>query len=138
ATTAENAQQLGGLAPTAFPKLAVSNIFTGDQTINGYLKVMGANSGIMFADGTTQLSAATGGGTGGSSVCFETSSISPAIPPGYTPLGTLNVGNFWTTVAAMPVGRADLAATALNGKIYAIGGYTSNNIATAITNTVTV
>jgi N-acetylneuraminic acid mutarotase len=38
----------------------------------------------------------------------------------------------WTTVASLPVGRSDLAAAAVGGKIYIFGGYDGTNVLNSV------
>ncbi len=102
-----------------------SNTFAGNQTINGSLILGGAGSGIQFADGSQQATAATGGGVS-CQTPSQISSTSPVVPAGYTPLSQTTAGNVWFTMAPMPTARGELAAVAVNGKIYAIGGISSS------------
>jgi N-acetylneuraminic acid mutarotase len=96
------------------------NTFSTSQTVNGTL-IFGAGGGIQFADGTTQSSSASTGGSGNCSP-FEISSSSPIVPAGYVAAGTVNAGNVWFPVAPMSTARYAFAATAVNGKIYSMGG----------------
>lgn len=102
----------------AFP--ATANTFTASQTINGTLILNGGGSGIQFADGTVQSSAATGGG--GIPSGFMILGSSPIAPPGYTLSGGTSTGNVWFSVAPMPTARSNLAAASASGLIYTIGG----------------
>jgi len=110
--------------PAGAALTTISNSFTGNQGIGGSLILSGAGSGVQFADGTLQTTAATGtsGGGGNSCSAFELSSASPVVPAGYTALGTVNAGNVWFAMAPMPTGRYGLATATVDGKIYAIGG----------------
>jgi len=116
-----------GPMPTGAALTTTSNNFAGSQTINGNLILNGAGSGVQFADGTLQTTAATST-SGGGATCpsFELSSTSPVVPAGYTGLGTVNAGNVWFTMAPMPTPRWELAATSMNGKVYAVGGHDSS------------
>jgi N-acetylneuraminic acid mutarotase len=101
------------------PQLAAANTFTATQAISGNLALTGSGHGVQFADGTLQTTAASSG-----SSCYETSSVSPIIPIGYTALGTQTAGNLWFPVAPMPTARSYLAAAVgMVSGIYAIGGY---------------
>src|SRR6267154_1280227 len=115
---------LTGPMPAGAALTTISNSFTGNQGIGGSLILSGAGSGVQFADGTLQTTAATGtsGGGGNSCSAFELSSASPVVPAGYTALGTVNAGNVWFAMAPMPTGRYGLATATVDGKIYAIGG----------------
>ena len=46
--------------------------------------------------------------------------------------GAAQVGGIWQTLAPMPTARQELATAALNGKIYAIGGFDSSGAPTNI------
>ena len=107
------------------PQLATVNTFTTTQTISGNLALTGSGHGVQFADGTLQTTAASSGGS-----CYETSSVSPVVPSGYTALSMITAGNVWFTVAPMPTARAHLAAGEANGLIYAIGGLAGSAVNT--------
>jgi trimeric autotransporter adhesin len=49
--TAANASELGGLAPSAFAKLAAANTFTANQTVNGNLSATGVVTGSSYQIG---------------------------------------------------------------------------------------
>lgn len=100
------------------PQLGTANTFTAAQTIGGNLTLTGSGHGVQFADGTLQTTAAPSG----AGSCFETSSVSPIVPPGYTALSAVTAGNVWFPMAPITTARSDLAAAAVNGLIYAIGG----------------
>jgi N-acetylneuraminic acid mutarotase len=110
-----------GPMPIGAALTTTSNNFSGSQTVNGNVILGGSGAGVQFADGTLQTTAASSSGGGGAS-CYETSSASPIVPSGYTPLGAVTAGNVWLPLAPMPTGRGGLAAAAVNGLIYAIGG----------------
>jgi N-acetylneuraminic acid mutarotase len=44
-------------------------------------------------------------------------------PPGFSFAGAISIGNTWVTVESMPTKRDRHAAAAVNGKVYAIGGF---------------
>jgi len=111
-----------GTAPANVAVTNAANTFAASQTINGSL-VLGAGGGIQFADGTAQTTAAASSGSGGNCSAFEVTSSSPVVPPGYVAAGIQTAGNVWFPMAPMPVGSSGLAAAAVNGKVYAIGGY---------------
>jgi N-acetylneuraminic acid mutarotase len=112
-----------GPMPAGAALTTISNNFTGNQGISGSVILGGAGSGVQFADGTLQTTAATSTSGGGNSCsAFELSSASPVVPAGYTALGTVNAGNVWFAMAPMPTGRYGLATATVDGKIYAIGG----------------
>src|SRR5439155_20260797 len=114
-----------GKNPVGAALTTTFNTFAGNQTINGSLILGGAGSSVQFGDGTVQTTAATSSSGGGGTVScstFEISSMSPVTPAGYTPLSQVTAGNVWFTMAPMPTARFILAAAAVNGKIYAIGG----------------
>jgi len=92
--------------------------------VNGNL-ILGNGGGVQFADGSVQATASLGGGVPSGYMIMGTT---PAAPPGFMPSGTVNVGNTWSTMAPMLTARSDLAAAAVNGKIYAIGGANSSGI----------
>jgi N-acetylneuraminic acid mutarotase len=123
-----------GPMPTGAALTTISNNFTGNQGISGSLILSGAGSGVQFADGTLQTTAATStsGGGGNSCSAFELSSASPVVPTGYTALGTVNAGNVWFSMAPMPTARYGLAAAAVNGKIYAIGGFDAGAVVATV------
>ncbi len=124
-----------GPMPTGAALTGISNTFAASQTINGNLILGGAGSGIQFGDGTLQTTAATTSSGNTSCTSFELSSASPATPAGYTALSQITAGNVWFTVAPMPTARYRLAAAAVSGKVYAMGGISS---AFSILNTVEV
>ena len=107
-----------GPMPTGAALTTASNTFNGNQTVNGNL-ILGNGGGVQFADGSIQATASLGGGVPSGYMIMGTT---PAAPPGFMPSGTVNVGNTWSTMAPMLTARSDLAAAAVNGKIYAIGG----------------
>src|SRR6266852_5749536 len=102
------------------------NTFTGDQTINGKL-TLGTGGGVQFADGSVQATASLGGG-GGIPAGYMITGTTPVAPPGYTLSGGSSAGNLWIPMAPMPTARYQFVATAVNGKIYAIGGFTDGGM----------
>jgi N-acetylneuraminic acid mutarotase len=121
------------LDTTKVPQLGTANSFAATQTVNGLVAITGSGNGVQFPDGTLQTTAATGGGgIPSGSMIFGTSPIAPA---GYTVSGGFSSGDVWFSGAPMPTARAALAAVALNGKIYAIGGVDPSG---AVLNTVEV
>jgi len=62
----------------------------------------------------------------------------PVAPAGYALLGAVVSGNIWVPMAPMPTARAALAAAAVNGKIYAIGGESTTLINGSVLNAVEV
>ena len=111
-----------GPMPIGAALTTTSNNFAGSQTVNGNLILGGSGAGVQFADGTFQATAASSSGGGGAS-CYETSSVSPVVPSGYTPLGSVTSGNVWFPMAPMPTARFGLAAAVdAQRNIYAIGG----------------
>jgi N-acetylneuraminic acid mutarotase len=92
----------------------------------GEVKVSGGGYGVEFPDGTVQTTAAESVPSG---FCFFGDSSTP--PVGYTFTGSVLISDedgSWRFKADMPTARYFLAAAAVNGKIYAIGGHdTSDN-----------
>lgn len=111
-----------GAMPTGAAITTTANTFTTSQTINGNLILSGAGAGVQFADGTLQVTAASGAGGPSCPAAFEISSSSPVVPLGYAALGQSTVGDIWFTMSPTPTARGGLAAATLNGKIYAVGG----------------
>jgi N-acetylneuraminic acid mutarotase len=111
-------------AESGFAQLAQANVFTGDQAVNGNVRVNGAGNGVIFADGSLQTTAAANSNIPNNSICsLEIVGSTPTPPPGYLLLGTLTAGlNAWASQAPMPTARGLLAVVELNGKFYAIGG----------------
>jgi N-acetylneuraminic acid mutarotase len=107
-----------GPMPTGAALTNAANTFTTSQTIGGSLVLTGAGSGVQFADGTVQNSAATGGTSSGSVIVGN----SPAPPAGYTLAAVISTGNAWLPVAPMQAARYAPAAASVNGLMYAIGG----------------
>jgi hypothetical protein len=90
--------------------------------VSGNIKIDGAGNGIEFEDGTVQTTAAVSFSQP-SGFCFFGDTETP--PVGYTYTGSFFVSDkdgIWTRKAAMPTARRNLAAAAVNGKIYAVGG----------------
>ena len=114
---------LPGQNPVGAALTTTSNTFSGNQTINGNLILSGAGSGVQFPDGSVQTTASLGGGipTG-----YMITGTTPIAPPGYTLSGSFSAANLWASIAPMPTARRYLAAAAVNGKIYAIGGNDAN------------
>jgi N-acetylneuraminic acid mutarotase len=112
-----------GPVPTGAALTTTSNTFTGNQTVNGNL-ILGAGGAVQFADGTTQASAALGGS--GVPSGYMITATTPIAPPGFRLSGAFAAGNVWATAAPMPTARQELAAAAVNGKIYAVGGLDAN------------
>lgn len=54
-------------------------------------------------------------------------STSPVSPSGYTFVGNLHTPELWGTRTAMPTARYQLAAAAIDGILYAVGGYNGSN-----------
>jgi hypothetical protein len=112
---------LPGQNPVGAALTTTSNTFAGDQTINGNL-ILGTGSGVKFADGSVQTTASLGGGIPAG---YMITGTTPVAPPGYTLSGSFSAGNQWFAMAPMPTARYGLAAAAVNGRIYAIGGQPS-------------
>jgi N-acetylneuraminic acid mutarotase len=103
-----------------------ANTFTTTQTIGGSLVLTSAGSGVQFADGTVQSSAATG--SGGTPSGFMILGSSPTAPPGYTLSGVMSTGNVWAQVAPLLTPTEQFAAAAAGGMIYAIGATASGSV----------
>src|SRR5229473_676969 len=125
-----------GQNPVGAALTTQSNTFTGDQTINGKL-TLGTGGGVQFADGSVQATASLGGG-GGIPAGYMITGTTPVAPPGYTLSGGSSAGNLWIPMAPMPTARYELAAAPVNGKIYAIGGFSSSSSGPFGTNTMEV
>ena len=112
------------------PNVAVtnaSNVFTGNQTVNGQLILSGPSSAIQFADGTSQASAASSSSDVPSG--FMILSTSPSAPPGYAIAGeVITSGNAWSGTTPMPVATQALGTATVGGKIYAVGGQSSTGV----------
>ncbi len=90
----------------------------------GSIKVTGAGSSIVFADGSTQTTAVAGGGGGVPSGFSILGDISTP-PSGYTFTNkTVDVGDTWAMRTPMPTNRISFAVATINNKIYVIGGTT--------------
>ena len=111
-----------GLPPANVAVTNAANTFAASQTVNGSVILSGAGSGLQFADGTLQTTAASSAST---CAPVELSSVSPVVPAGYTAYGAVAAGNVWFSIAPEPVAASGLAAATLNGKIYAMGGVNS-------------
>jgi len=122
-----------GPMPTGAAITTTSNTFAATQTINGNLILGGAGSGIQFADGTTQTSAAVGGTVVPSGYGLVGTSSLP--PPGSSVVGSLTLsGNTWSvyrtlsdqgsTTVVYP--RAFSGVASISGTIYVMGGYTGS------------
>jgi N-acetylneuraminic acid mutarotase len=116
------AQGPPGSAPANVAVTNAANTFGASQTINGSL-ILGAGGGIQFADGTAQTTTASSSGSGGNCSGFAMTSSSPVIPAGYVAAGTQTVGNVWFSMAPLPIPLGGLGAAAVNGKVYAMGGF---------------
>jgi N-acetylneuraminic acid mutarotase len=114
-----------GVAPANVAVTNAANTFAASQTVNGSL-ILGAGGGIQFADGTAQTTAPSGGGSGGNCSGLEVTSFSPVVPPGYAAVRAQTAGNVWFPMAPMPVATSVLAAAAVNGKVYAMGGFSGS------------
>jgi len=115
-----------GQNPVGAALTTTPNTFAGNQTINGNL-ILAGGGGVQFADGTVQTSAASAGSGGGIPTGFMITGTTPVAPPGYTLSGSFSAGNLWAPMAPMPTAPRGFAAAAVNGKIYAIGGYDPSN-----------
>ena len=112
----------GPIPPNAAVTTA-ANTFAASQTVNGNL-ILGAGGAIQFSDGSTQNTA-----TAGSAIPpgYIIQGVSPVAPAGYTLLGATASGNVWGPQTSMPAGDYGLAAAAVNGKIYTVGGFNDPN-----------
>jgi N-acetylneuraminic acid mutarotase len=122
---------LPGQNPVGAALTTTSNTFAGNQIINGSLILGGAGSGIQFSDGSVQATASMGGG-GGIPAGYMITGTTPVAPPGYTLSGSFSFGNAWFTMAPMPTARIALAVAAVNGKIYAIGGFSNQGVVNTV------
>ncbi len=109
--------------PVGAALTSASNTFAGNQTVNGSL-ILGSGGGVQFADGSVQATASLGGGVPSG---YMIMGATPVVPPGFRRSGGMNAGNVWLPMATMPTARFALAAAAVNGKIYATGGYSGYN-----------
>ena len=84
------------LDTTKVPLLATANTFNAGQTVQGNVTLSGARSGVIFADGTKQTTAAKGGGSGTVTSVAMTAPSSDFTVTGspITTAGTLGLG--WT------------------------------------------
>ncbi len=103
-----------------------TNTPTEELEVRGDIKVSGHN-GVIFSDGTKQVTAVSGGGGGvpsGFCILGETE----IAPFGYTYTGN-RIGKglgLWAARAEMPTARSCMAAAVVNGRIYFIGGYSDS------------
>jgi N-acetylneuraminic acid mutarotase len=106
-----------GVPPANVAVTNAPNTFAGNQTVNGNL-VLGSGGAVQFADGTTQSTASTSGVPSG----FMILGNSPVPPSGYTLAGAMSSGDVWSVLGGPPTGRYALAAAAVNGNVYMVGG----------------
>ncbi len=101
--------------------------------VGGNVKISGSGNGVIFPDDTKQTTAVQGGGVPSEYCILGETEIAP---PGYTYTGRYVVApesavDTWATKATMPTARYRLAAVAVNGKIYVIGGYDGGTVLNA-------
>ncbi len=119
-----DADLLDGLESTEFMPAAEDRwVDDGGDTIGGDLIFTTPNTGIVFHDGTRQVTASSGGVPSGYGVLGESSSA----PPGFSYTGcTLTTTDTrqggWETHMAMPEPRSGVAAAAVGRTVYIFGG----------------
>jgi len=111
-----------GVPPPNVAVTDTANTFAASQTINGNLILGGTASGIQFGDGTTQNTASSVSSAGVPSG-FMILGTSPIPPAGYSIVGMFSSGNVWSSTASVVPERFGLAAAAVDGRIYTVGGY---------------
>lgn len=105
-----------GPMPVGAALTTASNMFSGNQTINGSLIVTGAGNGITFPDGTVQATSGTAGAIPSGTVILGNSSTAPA---GYTTTGIIGGTGQWYSAPGVPPVLNGTAA--LNNQLYHLG-----------------
>lgn len=108
------------------------NVGIGTATPASKLTVSGTiestSGGVKFPDGTSQITAVTGGGGGVPSGFMILGDISTA-PSGYTYTAkTLGMPGNWAVRADMPTARFNMAIAVANNKIYVFGGTSGSTV----------
>jgi Kelch motif len=110
-----------GQNPVGAALTTTANTFAGSQTINGSVILGGAGSGIQFADGSVQTTAASNAASGvpAGFIIMGTTRTPPA---GFGFSGINSSGNVWLPAAPLPFGLFQFATSTLKGQVYVIGG----------------
>jgi len=121
-----NTEAVAAVGPHTPPTTTVNGLTGGaissGVTVNGPVSATSVSATTLSGDGSG-LTNVPGSVPVGANILWA--SVTP--PPGYTYTGmqvtaVTSGGNTWAAKAAMPTARYGLAAAAMNGKIYAIGG----------------